>query len=139
MMMDIRRGPIIPRARRSRVQEEGQDKSSSGWGLRDRVAIIRTLLTSLIFSSPPPILTRALARSEWGRPLGGASARRSATVRLFLATRWKDLEGWKVETLPRPSNGSRRKTFSSRTDSTGTRLARFGIPVEGGSVPLDFS
>ena len=30
---------------------------------------------------PPPILTRALARSEWGRPLGGTSAWwRPATV-----------------------------------------------------------
>ena len=31
-------------------------------------------------SFPPPTLKRALARSEWGRPLGGTSAWRPATV-----------------------------------------------------------
>ena len=44
-------------------------------GLRTRVASIRTL----IFSFPHP-LARALTRSEWGRPLGGTSARRPAPI-----------------------------------------------------------
>ena len=48
-------------------------KSSQVVGLRDRVAIIRTL----IFSSPRPY---AGSGSEWGRPLGGTSAWRPVTV-----------------------------------------------------------
>ena len=48
-----------------------QVKSSTVVGLRTRVATIRTLIFSFL---------GAVARSEWGRPLGGTSAWRPATV-----------------------------------------------------------
>ena len=44
---------------------------SSSVGLRDRVAIIRTL----IFSYPHPFTRALLAKSEWGRPLGGTGTK----------------------------------------------------------------
>ena len=66
-----------PRAHGGSRQKSSQVKSSQVVGLRDRVAIIRTL----IFSSPHPALpVIRLIGVEIPRPLGGTSAGQPATV-----------------------------------------------------------